>query len=114
MTVTAATIKERFPEFATVISGDVESLIAESKRQMNESAWGSKFDDGVSWLTAHLLLNLPSGSTAAPGSVTTKKVSKLSLSFRAGAALTDDALGSTAFGKSYLGLRKLTFPSRVL
>ncbi len=114
MAVTAATIKNRFSEFSGVIDGDVEILIAEAQRQMSESNWGSKFDDGVSWLTAHLLLNLPKGITAAAGRVTAKKVSKLSLNFSSGAALTDDALGSTAFGKSYLGLRGLIFSNRVL
>ena len=61
MTVTSADIKERFPEFATVNDGDITVIIAEAARQVSTDAWGPRADDGVKFLTAHLLTNLPPG-----------------------------------------------------
>ncbi len=114
MTVTSASIKERFPEFGSVIDGDVVTIIAEATRRVNVAAWGSRADDGIMWLTAHLLLNLPLGSKASKGALTGKKVSKLDLRFASSATFANTVLGSTAFGREYMSLRSLVFADRRL
>lgn len=114
MAVTPADIKERFPEFATRNDGDITVIIAEAARQVNAVAWGARADDGIQWLTAHLLLNLPKGSKANSGSVTSKAVSKLSLGFSSAMMFAESSLGATVFGKEYMTLRGYVFADRRL
>ena len=55
MTVTAATLVVRFPEFGNLETAAVTATIAESLRQCDAEAWGETHDDAVNFLTAHML-----------------------------------------------------------
>ena len=55
MTVTAATLVVRFPEFGNLETAVVTATIAEALRQCDSDVWGDKHDDAVNFLTAHML-----------------------------------------------------------
>ena len=55
MTVTAATLVVRFPEFGNLETAVVTATIAEALRQCDADVWGDKHDDAVNFLTAHML-----------------------------------------------------------
>lgn len=54
-TVTPTAIATRRPEFASVDETVIQDFIDEALLEMNETAWGDKFDKGVLYLTLHLL-----------------------------------------------------------
>lgn len=54
----------RFPEFEPAGSTMVSAAIAEAVRGVDAEVWGTKTDDGVRWLTAHLLAITPWGQQA--------------------------------------------------
>ena len=55
MTVTAATLVVRFPEFGNLETAVVMATIAEALRQCDADVWGDLHDDAVNFLTAHML-----------------------------------------------------------
>ena len=55
MTVTAATLVVRFPEFGNLEPAVVTATIAEALRHCDADVWGDKHDDAVNFLTAHML-----------------------------------------------------------
>ena len=55
MTVTAATLVTRFPEFGNLETDVVTATITEALRQCDADVWGDQIDDAVSHLTAHML-----------------------------------------------------------
>ena len=55
MTVTAATLVTRFPEFGNLETSVVTATIAESLRQCDADVWGEQHDEAVNFLTAHSL-----------------------------------------------------------
>jgi hypothetical protein len=42
----------------------VEVKLAEARRRVNTAVWGALADDGVSYLTAHLMTAQPAGESA--------------------------------------------------
>jgi len=55
MAVTSTTFLSRFPEFSNLELAVVEGAIAEAKRFCDGEVWGTQHDDGVNYLSAHLL-----------------------------------------------------------
>jgi len=55
MTVSATTFLTRFPEFGNIEIGVVTATVAEANRQCDVDVWGELHDDGVNYLTAHML-----------------------------------------------------------
>lgn len=64
MAVTAATFKAAFPEFVNADNSVVEAKIDSAKLQINSTIWGSRYDEGIMWLTAILLSSSPFGEAA--------------------------------------------------
>jgi hypothetical protein len=54
----------RFPEFEPAGRGMIRAAIEEATRGIDTEVWGDKTDDGVRWLTAHLLAISPFGQQA--------------------------------------------------
>lgn len=55
MAVTTTTFLSRFPEFANQEADVVAGALAEAQRFCDSDVWGDMHDDGVNYLTAHLL-----------------------------------------------------------
>ena len=64
MAVTVASFRAAFPEFATADNPSdalIQLKIDSAKLQINSTIWGSRYDEGVLWLTAMLLASSPFG-----------------------------------------------------
>lgn len=55
MAITPADVYRIAPEFAGVPVDEVEQAIADSRLQMNATAWGTRLDAGNKFFAAHLL-----------------------------------------------------------
>jgi len=55
MAVTSTTFLSRFPEFSNLELAVVEGAIAEANRFCAIEVWKTQHDDGVNYLSAHLL-----------------------------------------------------------
>lgn len=117
MAVTVAGVKSKFSEFADTDVSLVQSCIDAALLNVNECAWGARYDLGVLWLSAHLLKVATAASSggASSGLVTSKSVGDVSVSFADGSGSYGDAtLGTTPYGVQYLGFRRLIFAPRCI
>lgn len=64
MTVTAATLKARFSEFAPQDDALVAAVIAEAVAEVSASIYGANTDAAVTYLAAHKLALSPAGAPA--------------------------------------------------
>ena len=65
MTATSShAFRVRFPEFADLADSLVTAKIGEAQRRCDAGLWGSKYQDGVFYLAAHLLAISPFGQDA--------------------------------------------------
>jgi len=62
VTVTAATLKARWTEFAPTSDTIVDAAIAEAARSCDVAVYGASFDDAVTLLACHLLAVSPQGA----------------------------------------------------
>lgn len=118
--ITPAEFKIRFPEFSSEDDTRIQLFIDDSVVILNEPYWGTKFDMGLSYYTAHLLVigtKTAAGSSGSQGSVTSRSVDGTSVSYGNSSTgdTADDFLASTAYGQRYLALRKtLGVPAYVI
>lgn len=116
MTVTVSTLKARFPEFESVDSATVEVYLAEASRSHNVTQWGAKSDDGLSYLTAHLMaMFLPGyeyGNAAGP--VSSEREGQVQVSYAISDQLKNASgdYGATKYGRRYLSLLNTIFVTR--
>lgn len=121
MTVTAADIKTRFPEFGSIDTALVTRWLDEAARQHNSTQWDSKSDDALAWLTAHFLAVYVVGSdgvtsSLGPGPLTGATEDRVSASW---SPLTipkifaQNDLGTTGYGRRYLSMASQTMTCRV-
>lgn len=114
MAVDLETFRARFPEFASVAEGTVRVQIREAECDLNESAWGDRFDRGVAYLAAHRLtlqLRVTAGDADAGKLLIAKTVDKVSGTYKAptGGSSFDDEYRSTHYGQRFLEQRYLAF-----
>lgn len=64
MTVTAATLKARWTEFAPTSDTIVDAAIAEATRLCDVAVYGAAYDDAVMYLACHLLAISPQGAAS--------------------------------------------------
>lgn len=117
MSVTAKDIKDSFAEFAGLSDQLVERFLAQAQRRVSTTQWGDKADDGVLWLTGHLLKvesQIRSGSSAAAGPISQKSVGDLSVSYAVPSDIRNNFLASTTYGQQFIELKRLIFPSRII
>ncbi len=118
MTVTPASFKTFFdPVFDDADEGVLQTRIDEAERRTNRTAWGSRADDGISYLVAHALAvsaDLASGA-AARGPLTSETMGPESRSYAAptAAPYTQAWYGLSGYGQAYQDLRALVFADRV-
>jgi hypothetical protein len=111
--VTAADVKERFPEFSSVPDSRISDFIAEAGRLVSIPQWGqTRADDGILYLTAHLLAFDASGGGLAGGAVQSRTVGDVSESYAVGDAFSGSVLGATAYGRHFLELQRRVFVTR--
>lgn len=119
MTVTLASFRQAFPEFAPEKYPDatVTYNLGLSARLLDEVRWGELYDDGIMLLTAHnLALSPPVSAFGAAGGfvgigvptgiVASKSVGPVSKSIDTSVGLQDGAglYGATSYGRRYYQL----------
>ncbi|MCP3685814.1 MAG: DUF4054 domain-containing protein [bacterium] len=112
MTVTAASFKARFTEFAAVADARVELFLADAVLVLNEVYWDLKYDLGINYYTAHLLYLADQAADGSgegtSGAITGRSVDGTSVSYGSGnpTSAEDAWLLTTTYGSRYLSLRK--------
>lgn len=119
MVATAAQLKARFAEFASVEDALVSEWLGVAARQMNPDRWGNKLNDGQMFLAAHMMKLGRIGSEAAPtaarGPIVSETVGAVSRSYAVDAAsMSSSSFGSTFYGQQYEALRRGLFRSPVV
>ena len=115
MAVTPTSLKAKFSALSDADDADLQVWIDEAELNVCRSSWGDRADDGVSYLAAHLYFSFNDASSeGASGPVTEKKVDQLSASYQVGDIFSDWDMGTTKFGRRFIGLRRLIFAARVI
>jgi len=101
--VTASDVKS-LPsgEFAAVADAVVEGFIAEAQRDISSTAWGTRYDDGVLYLSAHLLAVIMGGGVGVSGPVVSETAGPVSRSYAGPIGLAAESLATTVYGRRYL------------
>ena|GEM_PF-1297156 len=113
MAVTSADVLRIAPELAklSLTDADWASFIADAQLQMNASAWGTRADLGLKYMTAHLVA--VANPSAGGRVVQSQSVGQVSQTFAVGAAASLGPLGMTRFGIEFARLQRL-LPNRFL
>lgn len=124
ITVTPADVTQLAPEFAETSDEIIQAYIDIAKSFVCAGVWGSKSNQAVIFMTAHMLKDIGfgnggDGSSNAAGAVTMEKVGDLQRSY-ASVSLTkgstsDMLLAGTKYGRLFIMLRKtISVTPRVL
>ncbi|MET3409467.1 DUF4054 domain-containing protein [Methylobacterium sp. 1030] len=120
MTVTLASFRAAFPEFAAYPDTAVTYNLGLASRLLSPARWGELYDDGVQFVTAHNLALSPNSATVAgsgggaaigvpTGIVSAKSVGPISKTIDTSIGLEDGAglYGATSYGRRYYQLLTL-------
>ncbi len=112
MAISVADFKLRYTEFSAVLDARVQVFLDDAELEMSETVWDTLYERGAYALAAHLLTlsdKTAAGSTGAPGTVASRSVGDVSVSFVSSGAKNkeDEYFGSTSYGLDYLRLREL-------
>ena len=114
MTVVPADVITRFPDFELVENVRIQEFIDEAERNVKRSVFGSRDDDAVIFLTAHLLEIDDGGSDGSVGPVQSEKVGPLSRSHAVPSVFDDSMLATTNGGRMFKDLIRNSFADRVI
>lgn len=114
MAVNAAYMLAHFPDLPGVSSTTyVDAKLDEARLQVKESVWGDRWDLGVSYLAAHLILlqksaqgsSISGSRTVVSGPVTSERVGDLSRSYGTGGSSSSTSASqsydSTSYGREF-------------
>lgn len=110
--ITLTDIQARFPgAFDAVTDVQASLVIAEATREIVEDVWGESYDDGLLYLSAHLLTLFAAspGVGGGGGPVSSRRVGDVAVTFsttRSASEVSSGQLGSTLFGQRFLQLRR--------
>lgn len=116
-------LKDRARSFSSISDAVVQVAIDEAARWMNETAWGTRFDDGVFYLACHILeedaamnnVDAGDGATALPaGPVTAERILNWSAEYATAKDFIDDDMATTSWGRRFISRRKLVFAGRCM
>lgn len=113
--ITASEFKIRFPEFVSESNERIDLFIEDAEIILNEAYWGDKYNIGLHYYTAHLLVIAnkasESGNTGSVAPIAGRSVDGVSISYSSGNIGNkinegDVWLNSTQYGQRYINLRK--------
>ena len=110
--MTPLDIKARFTEFSSIDDARIQIFIDDATLEMSESVWGSLYNKGLAYFTAHLLTisgKTASGNSGSLNTVASKAVEGVSQSFTTPSDISvkNSSYLSTAYGQEYYRLLKL-------
>ena len=115
MSDTAALLKQRFPEFASVDDDLIEIVMAEAGRWVDETWIEIDRDPATLHLAAHMLASqgvLGQGVSAVLGTPVSRKLGDAENRYASASASTDPgSLSRTAYGQYYLRLVRGNHPA---
>jgi hypothetical protein len=108
--ITPAQFKIKFSTFACQSDATVQLFIDEAEIILNEPFWGTKYDLGLYYYTAHLMeiaSEAEAGVTGSTGPVASQAVDGTSITYAVTAVENqgDAFYSSTIYGQRYLTLR---------
>lgn len=109
--------KARHPGFAAVADGTVSLMLAEAARSVSTCWAEGDYGDAIMYLAAHLMAEEQSfgGASAASKAGPIKRVKADTVEIEyAGTTLSDASLGTTIYGRRFLGLRRRNSPGVVV
>lgn len=115
-----ASFKVRFPEFSAESDSRIQVFIDDSVVLLNSVYWGTKYDLGLYYLTAHYLAlanKSEAGSITSNGQISSRSVDGASVGYShpTPANESDAYYASTSYGQRYLALRRnLGVPASVI
>lgn len=116
MTVDATNFKARFQELACLDDAVITRWLAEATRYINITQWGGKADDGLAYLTAHLIATFETEAlkTDEPGAgpVTSEREGGVATSYAIAESFTKDSMGGTKYGRRYREILGTVFVTR--
>lgn len=111
--VTVDSFRIRFPQFESQSDARIELMISDAAKQVGESYWGDLYNQGVSYLAAHLLateMQAFGGSGSINGgahALASRRVGDVSVSFAVSNQDHQSSFyNSTIYGQKYLTLLK--------
>ncbi len=118
MAVTIPQFRTRFPEFGGESDARIQLYLDDAGLEINDDQWGVLADRGHLYLAAHftfLACKREAGEDVDPGQIKSEQVGEVRQSYAVsepGADNMNQELYVTPYGKEYLRLRKMCFPSR--
>jgi hypothetical protein len=116
LTVDATDFKARFRELACLDDGVTTRWLAEATRYINTTQWGGKADDGLAYLTAHLISIFEAEAIAASepgaGPIKSEREGSVAVTYAIAEAFTKDGMGSTKYGRRYREILGTIFVTR--
>lgn len=113
MSVNPSDVIDIAPEFVTEDPLRITRFIERAKRRVNAAIWREKSDDGIAYLTAHLLKMSQQAESGDVGQVTSEKVGDLARSF-ATSSTEKGSISKTNYGLIFLELQRTLVTSPVL
>ena len=111
----AQTIKDRFPEFASLSDTRINFVIEEALRFVDDSWIEADYAPALRFLVAHMLSvegALDGGQSALQGPLTSQKLGDSSETYAAKSSIggLDSELTATTYGQRFLALRNSNHP----
>ena len=126
MAVTAASFKVVYPEFASETDVRIDLFLGKAALLVNETKWGSLYDEGIETLTAHKLARANEAAGSDNGKGKGQLVSKdikdhVSLTYAkedqgsSSKSSSESEYSTTIYGKQYLALfRRVSLPITIV
>lgn len=118
MAVTATDFKTRFPEFACLDDAVVDRWLAEATRYINATQWGTKGDDGIAYLGAHLIVTFEAdaiaGDEPGAGPIKSEREGSVAVAYEISDNFMQDSMGGTKYGRRYREILKTIFVTRLI
>lgn len=96
------------PELSTVPPGTRAFILEAVALQVNETAWGDRYDLGCTLLAAHMGTNSLRGGSTPSGAVQSESVGDVSVTYAAGStSTTASGTSTTTYGTDYARLVRL-------
>ncbi len=118
MAVGATEIKRRFPEFGCLDDDVLTRWITEAEAYVGETQWAAKYNDGVAYLTAHLLTCFESEAVGSgepgAGPIASEREGSVAVSYALASVFTKDSMGATKYGRRFAEIRKIIFVTRCI
>ena len=98
-------VKAIAPELRDRPSADFDTFTELADPWLDEAVWASKYRSGLAYLVAHLMTLSSVDRAGAGGPITSESVGAVSVSYGSSGD-SEEELGSTAYGQTFVSLRK--------